>query len=570
MRLGQRTGWRMRPTGVLRLAPALTVAVFLGPVAAGMLGTLLPAFGYFPALGGAAFSLEPWRMLLADPAMPAALRLTAGTGLAATLISLGLSVAVFAWWHSHPRFGALQRLLSPFLAVPHAAVALGLAFLIAPSGWVLRLLSPWATGLARPPDLPLAPDPYGIALVAGLVMKELPFLLLMTLAALPQTRPAETLAVARSLGYAPAIAWLKAVLPRVYPQIRLPVYAVLAYSLSTVDMALVLAPTTPPPLAVLVLRWFSDPDLALRFQAAAGAALQTGLVAAAIAGWRLAEMAVALAAAAWTTGGRRGSGGSGIRFSIGAAAGTLIAAAAAGIVGMLLWSVARVWRWPDALPSRWTWDGWTAGFGEVALPFGNALTLGAASGLGALALALACLENEDRTGRRPGGGVLWLLYVPLLVPQIGFLFGVQVLLVATALDGSWLAVAWSHLLFVLPYVFLALADPFRAADPRFALVSRCLGAGPDATFWRVKLPMLGRAAAIALAIGFAVSVAQYLPTVFAGAGRVPTLTTEAVALAAGANRRVVGVHVVLQTALPLLAFAAAAAPFPRRRREGRS
>src|SRR3546814_19249343 len=82
----------------------------------------------------------------------------------------------------------------------------------------------------------------------------------MTLAALGQVRADERLAVARSLGYGPVTAWLKAVLPAVYRQIRLPVYAVLAYGLSVVDMALILAPLTPPPPAVQVLRWFNDPD----------------------------------------------------------------------------------------------------------------------------------------------------------------------------------------------------------------------------------------------------------------------------------------------------------------------
>jgi putative thiamine transport system permease protein len=41
----------------------------------------------------------------------------------------------------------------------------------------------------------------------------------------------------------------------------------------------------------------------------------------------------------------------------------------------------------------------------------------------------------------------------------------------------------------------------------------------------------------ALAVGFAVSVAQYLPTLFVGAGRFNTVTTEAVTLASGGQRR---------------------------------
>ena len=73
------------------------------------------------------------------------------------------------------------------------------------------------------------------------------------------------------------------------------------------------------------------------------------------------------------------------------------------------------------------------------------------------------------------------------------------------------------------------------------------------------LPMLLRPTLFALAIGFAVSVAQYLPTLFAGGGRFATLTTEAVALAGGADRRVMGVFAFLQALLPLAGFALALA-----------
>ena len=53
--------------------------------------------------------------------------------------------------------------------------------------------------------------------------------------------------------------------------------------------------------------------------------------------------------------------------------------------------------------------------------------------------------------------------------------------------------------------------------------------------------------------------AQYLPTLFAGAGRFVTLTTEAVSLSAGADRRVIGVYAFLQALLPLIAFVLALA-----------
>jgi putative thiamine transport system permease protein len=60
-------------------------------------------------------------------------------------------------------------------------------------------------------------------------------------------------------------------------------------------------------------------------------------------------------------------------------------------------------------------------------------------------------------------------------------------------------------------------------------------------------------------------VAQYLPTLFIGAGRFATVTTEAVTLAAGAQRALTSAYAWLQWCLPVLAFALAAwAGRPRR------
>jgi len=51
-----------------------------------------------------------------------------------------------------------------------------------------------------------------------------------------------------------------------------------------------------------------------------------------------------------------------------------------------------------------------------------------------------------------------------------------------------------------------------------------------------------------------VSVGQYLATLLIGGGRVSTLTTEAVALASGGDRRAIGVYGLLQTMTALVPF----------------
>ena len=108
-------------------------------------------------------------------------------------------------------------------------------------------------------------------MAAGLTVKEMPFLLLMALAALGQVDGTRKMRVAAALGYGRIGGWLKTVFPAVYAQIRLPVYVVLAYSMSVVDVALILGPSTPPTLSVQIVKWMGDPDLAMRLTAAAAA-----------------------------------------------------------------------------------------------------------------------------------------------------------------------------------------------------------------------------------------------------------------------------------------------------------
>jgi putative thiamine transport system permease protein len=455
-------------------------------------------------------------------------------------------------------FALVTRALSPLLALPHAAAALGLAFLIAPSGWIARALSPWATGWTEPPDLLILNDPWGLSLIAGLILKEVPFLLLMVLAALPQADAPRRGMLAASLGYGQVAGWMLAVLPAVWPQIRLPVAAVLAYGMTTVDMGLILGPGLPPTLSVQLAAWMMQPDLSWRAPAAAGAILQLGLVLAVLAALRLAEAAAARAGRAMARRGWRGAALDGVARPAGAVAALLIVGAAAGgLAGLALWSVATLWPFPDVLPQGLTARTWVQGASGLAEATGQTLLVAALATGGALALVVACLEAEARYSLRPGQAAMGLLYLPLVVPQIAFLPGLAVLAIASGAEGSVLTVAAAHLVFVLPYVFLSLSAPWRAWDGRIALAGAALGATDGRVFWRLRLPMLLRPVLTAAAVGMAVSIGQYLPTLLIGGGRVVTLTTEAVALASGGNRRIIGATAVLQTLLPMAGFALA-------------
>jgi len=512
----------------LRYLPALVPALLLGPVLAGLLGTLAPAFGILPVIGRTQPGWEAFGALLDWPGLASAVRLSLVTGLGSAVISLGIVTLLVACWSGTRSFAAFRRVLSPLLSVPHAAAAFGLAFLIAPSGLIVRGLSPWATGWTQPPDLLIVQDPMGLSLLAGLV------------AALGQADATRAETVARSLGHDRPAAWLKAVFPLVYRQIRLPVLVVLAFSMTVVDVAMILGPNTPPTLAVQILRWMSDPDLDMRLQGAAAATLQLVLVLAALALWWLGERLVAWLGRAWVWSGHRRAGGRVTAALALGLAGMAAAAVLAGLVVLGVWSVAGFWSFPEAWPDAVTWRTWVRHWPGVRDALAVTMAIAAlATGL-ALALAMGCLEAEHRFGLRLRARGQWLLYLPLLVPQVAFLPGVQTWMLMLGVKGGLAAVVAAHVIFVFPYVFLSLGDPFRAWDARQATVAHSLGAGPGRVLWAVRLPMLLAPVLTAAAVGWAVSVGQYLPTLLIGGGRVS-----------------IGVWALVQTALALVPFALA-------------
>ena len=547
----------MKSRRFLPLLPLLTLLAMLGPVVAGLWGTVMPAFGHLPAAGLTGPSLEPFQDLFAWAGLPRAVLLSVSTGLLATSISLAIVMLVTAGWSGTRPFRVLERLLSPLLSVPHAAAAFGLAFLIAPSGWLSRLTSPAITGWERPPDLLIVQDTWGLTMTAGLIIKEVPFLLLITLAALGQADATRSMSIAQALGYGRVTGWLKTVFPRVYAQIRPPIYVVLAYSMSVVDVAVILGPNTPPSLSVQIVKWMSDPDLAMRLEGAAGALLQLALVIGALVFWRIGEFVVAHFGRKWVATGARG------RFDpvvSGAALGLGMTSALAVLLGLVvlsIWSFAGFWGFPDALPDSFTVRNWMR-FGPGTLEaFGETALIAIVAASVALVLTIGCLEAEYRYGLSFTARGVWLLYLPLLIPQTAFLPGLQTLMLSAGADVGRIPVILAHLVFVLPYVFLSLADPFRAWDARMGTIAAALGASPNGVLWRVRLPMLLRPILTALAVGLAVSVGQYLATLLIGGGRVATLTTEAVALASGGDRRAIGVYGLMQTGAALVPFALA-------------
>jgi len=544
---------------------------FQGILAAIALAWLLAAMG-----GSALWAVDAglnrgaWHSVLNQAAVWSALRISLISGLGATVVAIAATAWLLAHSFAQPLWNSLVRQIGLMLALPHAAFAIGLFFLIAPSGWLLRTLSPWATAYTAPPAWITTQDPWGLGLAAVLVAKELPFLLWAATTQLRRTEVQQLWTrqwlVARSMGYAPATAWWRVVWPQLWPRLQWPALAVLAYNLTVVDVALIIGPTSPPSLAVMAWQWLQDADLARQAQGAAAGGLLAGVVTLVGGlGWLAAH-------APWWR--ARGSCGHGrwdpdhgqraaqrCRLVASAAWLALIALYIGVMLVLGMSSIAGLWAFPALWPQSLTLAGWRA-VAASASTLGTTLGLGLASASAALVWAVTWLECVPAHW---DARLQALINLPLLLPPVLWVVGMHGLALRWGIDATGYGVWMSHTLAAMPYVLLALRPAYMGFDQRLRWVAASLGQGHARFLIRVKWPLLRAALSASLAVGFAVSVAQYLPTLYLGAGRLETVTTEAVNLAAGGQRTLTAAYAWLQWLLPALGFGLATwAGRPRR------
>ncbi|WP_300710003.1 ABC transporter permease [Limnohabitans sp.] len=541
-------------------ALALFAAWLLALIAAVPIGAALWA------VGAQMLDAAAWQALWADPQIGRAWGMTLWTGLASTVLAWITVAHVLASGFIRQQLGRWLSHLPALLATPHAAMAIGLVLWLSPSGWALRLVSPGITGFDAPPHWFTTQDPWGLGLILALWLKEVPFLLWVAATQMQREdlrrRWQAEYALAQTLGRTPAQAFAQIIWPQLAPRLRWPLLAVLAYGLTVVDMALIIGPATPPTLAVLAWQWLSDADLITQSQGVAAAGWLTGTVL--VAGvFTVVALRVVAALRKFASRGLRlqtaedqaavfHRGRLPLRPNV---VWTLILTTYAAVwFALTVGSVSGVWPFPNVWPELWTLGAWQQ-VASSAHTVWTTLGLGVASASVCLLWSVPWLELAPRRWQQALQP--WLL-LPLVLPSVLWVVGLYSLALHTRLEGQWLGLSLAHAVMVLPYVLLALVPAYQAVDPRQAALVASLGHGRWVYLWRVKWPLLKRAIASAWAVGFAVSVAQYLPTLYVGAGRFATVTTEAVTLAAGAQRSLMSAYAALQMLLPIAAFALAA------------
>jgi putative thiamine transport system permease protein len=509
----------------------------------------LPLLAALAAVLTLAASGEAWRGFLAHPQMPGGLLLALWTGTAATLLALLLAVVMAMALHTTRAWQHLPLMTGAALALPHLAFAIGFGFLIMPSGVVARVL----VGGSAPPQWVTTQDPLGLSLIAVLVLKEAPFLLLMMWSALSQGDAAHRFAAqtkaARSLGHGLTSGWLRVVLPQVLRRMLWPVVIVWVYGVTVVDLALVIGPTQPPTVAAVIWSDLNDAEPQINARGVAGAvALVALLGAASVTLWAVGKLASASTRRFLT----RGPSLRSMARPTGAVpAAALLLIYAAVLLVLLLLSVTPRWPYPALIGEALSFDSWQRL--EVS-PLLLSIGLAMATSIAAAAMVVLWFESVARSFDRP---LLVLAIAALALPAITVAAGQYLLLLRLGLTGTRPGLFLVHLTPVLAYGFIVLSGPYRNFDDRLAAAARALGASTWRIWWAVKAPLLKAPIFASLAVGFSVSLVQFVPAQLAAGGRFSTLPMEAVTLSSGGNRSLTATY-ALALALPgLAAFALA-------------
>ena len=529
----------------------LLSGVLIVPITFGILGFLLPSFGYFPILDKHQFNLNYFYVSSNIPGISKSIILSFFTGFLSTVLALFFSQLIILSIFQSRVYSFIKIIISPLLALPHVTMAIGLLFIFSPSGLLLRIFSPWLTGFERPPNIFIIPDDYGFFLILGLVLKEIPFFILVSISAIEQFGARKFFNLGKSLQHTTFSVWCVLLFPLIYHRIRLIVFIVIAFAASVVDMSLLLAPSTPSTLAIQILQNYQSSEPKSLFIASNLALIQLLVILKLFLIWFLLEKLLSnkylftflVNAVSYKS--------NLIKYFTFTLILILSILSFLTIISSFLWGLGGNWYFPNLLPKNISFEVLTIFFNEnkslILISVFIPLIVSILSCL-IVTLWVELTESLNKRNQFLEG----LIFLPLLIPQISFLIGMQSFLIPLNFNNFLLPLIIVELFYVIPYSFIILAPSFRAISKDILKVASSLGKNRFERLILVKIPMIMPTFLLSIAIGMLVSFALYTPVYFIGAGRVTTLTVETLNLSLSGAKRDLGVATIFQIIIPII------------------
>ena len=473
------------------------------------------------------------------------------TGLVSTALALFFSQVILLYFFKTKIYNYLKIIISPLIALPHITMAIGLIFLLSPSGLFLRSVSPWLTGFDRPPNTYIFPDEYGFLLILGLMLKEIPFLVLVSLSALREFSSKKFFDLGKSFQHSSFSTWFILIFPIIYKKIRLVIFIIIAFSSSVVDMSLLLAPSTPSTLSVRILQIFQSSDIDSFFIASNLSLIQLLIIIILLKVWIFFEKIIKLKCfynffikiTSFKT--------EFLNFVILCLNIILFLLSFTGIICSILWGFSENWYFPNFFPNDLNIDSFLSFYYQNKSLILISIFIPLIVSLLSISLTIIWVELLDYLKIKKNQ-FEWIIFTPLFIPQISFLIGIQSFIILFNYDSFLIPLIFVQLFYVIPYCFIILAPALREVKLDYIKVASSLGKNRIDRLFKIKIPLVLPSLLTSFAIGMIVSFALYVPVYFIGAGRVTTLTVEALNLAMSGSKQDLGIATFFQILFPTL------------------
>jgi ABC-type spermidine/putrescine transport system permease subunit II len=170
----------------------------------------------------------------------------------------------------------------------------------------------------------------------------------------------------------------------------------------------------------------------------------------------------------------------------------------------------------EALSLRWY--GELFGDAHWRQAFFNSVAIGLLSTLGALLLGLPAAYAATRYDYRGKFLVEGLALSPLLLPTVAIAAAQYLLLAKLNVSGTMLAVVLTHIVYVMPFVFIICGLGIGAIDPQLEAAAFSLGASRWTIFRRILLPNMLPSVVAAALLCFVSSFDELVLALFVGGG----------------------------------------------------
>ena len=537
-----------------QLTKALVISIgtlVIIPIIFGFIGFFLPSFGYFPILGKSEFNLNYFHLSFNIAGISKSIILSLFTGLVSTLLALFFSQVILLYLFKTRAYNYIKIIISPLIALPHITMAIGLIFLFSPSGLFFRLISPWLTGFDRPPNIFIMPDEYGLFLILGLILKEIPFFILVSLSALQEFSAKKIFDLGKSLQNSNFSSWCILIFPLIYKKIRFVIFIVIAFTASVVDMSLILAPSTPSTLAIRILQTYQSSDADSLFIASNLALIQLFIIIILLLFWMVLEKIVSYKLSFIFFMKILSFNAFFIKKLLVLTSVILFFLSILGIISSLIWGFSTNWYFPNFFPKNLTLDVFTNFYNENKFIIFISIFISFIVSLISSLLTIIWVELIEILKIKKIY-FEWIIFIPLFIPQISFLIGLQSFIILFDFDSYLLPLIIIQLFYVIPYSFIILAPSLREIKKEIIIVATSLGKNRLQRLLNVKIPIVMSSLLTSFAIGMLVSFSLYTPVYFFGGGRITTLTVEALNLALSGSRQDLGVATFFQIIIPIL------------------